>query len=90
MDFLYGINWGRFIEEKWVRMAKSAIFWVEPTSGTGTKSWHRYPLCRIEVVPIPLKVVPVPIGSRVLVPIPIQVVPIPMLPATLFLHAMHF
>ena len=71
-------------------MAKSAIFWAEPVSGTGTKEWCRYPLCRRQVVSVALKVVPVPIGSRVLVPVPVQVVPIPMLSATLFLHAMHF
>ena len=71
-------------------MAKSAIFWADPASGTGTKEWYWYPLCIRQVVPVPLKVVPVPIGSRVLVPVPIQVVPVPMLPATLFLHAMHF
>ena len=71
------------MEEKWVRMAKSAIFWEEPVSGTGTKEWYRYPLCRRQVVPTS-------IGSRVLVPVPVQVVPVPMLPATLFLHAMHF
>ena len=26
VDFLYRMNWRRFMEEKWVRMAKSAIF----------------------------------------------------------------
>ena len=69
-------------------MAKSAIFGVEPVGGTSTKEWYRYPLCRRQVVPVPLKVLPVPIGSRVLVSI--QVVPIPMFPATLFLHVMQF
>ena len=64
--------------------------WVEPKSGIGTKNWYRYPLYRSEVVTVPLQVVPVPIGSRVLVPIPVQVVLVSMLPATLFLHAMHF
>ena len=76
------------MEEKWVKMPKSDIFWAKPASGTSTKVWYRYPLCRGGVVPVPLKVVPVPICSRVLVPV--QVVPIPMLPATLFLHVMHF
>ena len=46
MDCLYRINLRRFIEEKWVRMAKSAIFWAEPASGTGThyaeEKWYRY------------------------------------------------
>ena len=56
-------------------MAKSAIFWAEPVSGTGTKEWCRYPLCRRQVVSVALKVVPVPIGSRVLVPALVQVVP---------------
>ena len=42
VDFLYGVNWRRFIEEKWVRMAKSAIFRQNPRVvpvpkvGTGT------------------------------------------------------
>ena len=51
-----------------------------------TRKWDWYQ----RVVPVPLKVVPVPIGSRVLVPVPVQVVPVPMFPTTLFLHAMHF
>ena len=48
------MNLWRFIEEKWVRMAKYAIFRAEPANGTGTKSWYRYPLCRGEVVPVPI------------------------------------
>ena len=57
-----------------------------------TRGWYRYPLCRRQVVPVPLKVVLVPIGSRVLVlvPVPVHVVPVPMFPATLFLHVMQF
>ena len=90
VDFLYMMNWMRFMEEKWVRMAKSTIFWAKPVSRTDTKELYRYPLCRRQVVPVPLKVVLVPIGSRVLVPVPVQVVPVPMLPATIFLQAMHF
>ena len=85
VDFLYGMNWRSYIEEKWERMVKSAIFRAEPASGIGTKSWYRDPLCKRQVVPVPLKVVLVPIGSRVLV-----LVPVPMFPATLFLHVMHF
>ena len=83
VNFLYGMNWRRFIEEKWVRMAKSAIFWAKPASGTCTKSWYWYPLCRGEVVPVP-------IDRRGLVLVPVQVVLVPMIPATLFLHVMHF
>ena len=71
------------MEEKWVRNAKSDIFWAKPTSGTGTKEWYRYPLCRGEVVPVP-------IGIVGLVPIAVKVVPVPLLLVTLFLHAMHF
>ena len=78
------------MEEKWVRMAKSAIFWAKPVSGTDTKEWYRYRLYRIQVVPVPLKVVMVPISSEGLVPVPVKVVPVPLLPATLFLHDMHF
>ena len=61
------MNLRRFIEEKWVKMAKSTSFWAELVSGTDTKSWYQYPLCRGEVVLIPLKVVPVPIDRRGLV-----------------------
>ena len=70
-------------------MPKFDIFLAKPASGTGTKEWYRYPLYRGEVVQVPLKVVPVPIGCRVLVPVPVQGVSVPMLPATLFLHVMH-
>ena len=74
------------IEEKWVKMPKSDIFWAKPASGNGTKEWYQYPLSRGEVVPVPLKVVLVPIGSVGLVPVPIKVVSVPLLPATLLLH----
>ena len=50
---------------------KSTIFGAEPVGGTDTKEWYRYPLCRTQVVPIPLKVVPVPIDSKGLVPVPL-------------------
>ena len=64
-------------------MAKSAIFWVEPASGTDNKSWYRYPLCIGEVVLIPIKVVPVPIHRADLEPVSNKGVPVPMLPAAL-------
>ena len=89
VDFLYRMNLGSYIEEKRERMAKSSIFWAEPASGTGTKSWYRYPLCKGEVVPVPLKVVSVPIDRSVLALVPVQVVPVPMLPTALFLHILH-
>ena len=38
VDILYRMNLRRFIEEKWVRMAKSAIFKAKPAIGTDTKS----------------------------------------------------
>ena len=38
------------------------------------------------MVPVPLKMVPVPTGSERLVPIPVKVVPVPQLPEALFLH----
>ena len=79
VDFLYGMNWRSYIEEKWARMAKSAIFWTKPSSGIDTKEWYRYPLCRGGVVPVP-------IGSVGLVPVPVKVVLVPLLPTTLFLH----
>ena len=68
------------MEEKWVRNAKIQHFLRK------TRKWYRYPLCRLKVVPLPLKVVPEPIGSVGLVPVPIKVVPVPLLPTTLFLH----
>ena len=37
-------------------------------------------------MPVPLKLVPIPIGSKGLVPVPIKVVPVPLLLAALFLH----
>ena len=37
-------------------------------------------------LPVPLKLVPVPIGSKGLVPVPVKVVPVPLLLAALFLH----
>ena len=54
--------------------------------GTGTKKWYRYPRCSGQVVPVPLKLVPIPIDSKGLVPVPVKVVPVPQLPAALILH----
>ena len=68
------------MEEKRVRNAKIQHFICK------TCKWYRYPLCRGEVVPVPLKVVPIPIGSVGLVPVPVKVVLVPLLPTTLFLH----
>ena len=42
-------------------MEKSAIFGQNPHIGTGIESGYRYPLDRGKVVPVPIKVVPVPI-----------------------------
>ena len=64
------------MEEKWVKMLKSRIFWAK------TLEWYRYQ----RVVPIPLKLVPVPTGSEGLVPVPVKVVLVPLLPATLNWH----
>ena len=91
-----------FIEEKCMSNGEIRHFLVEPATGIGIKSWYRYPLCKEEVVLVPLKVVAVPIDRRGLVPvqvptyrtglvpIPMKVIPIPMLPATLFLFPLHF
>ena len=49
----------------------------------GEKEWYRYPLCKRQVVPVP-------IDSKGLVPVQVKVVPVPLLPATLFLHVIHF
>ena len=53
------------------KKAKSAITGQTPRIGTGTRSWYRYPWCRGKVVPVPIdseglvpvqvKVVPVPL-----------------------------
>ena len=46
-------------------MAKSVISGQNPQFGTGTKKgWYQYPLDRGEVVPIPIKVVSVPIHQK--------------------------
>ena len=81
----------KLLEFLWVKkMEKSAISGQNPHIGTGTKSGYRYPLDKGKVVPVSIKVVPVPIPSEGLVPVPIKVVPVPMLPATLFLHTLHY
>ena len=43
VDFLYGMNWRRFIEEKWVKMPKSDISGQKLHIGTSTKKWYQYP-----------------------------------------------
>ena len=50
VDFWYGMNWRRFIEEKWVKMPKSDISGQKSRIGTGTKKWYRYQ----KVVPVPM------------------------------------
>ena len=58
--------------------------WAVPAIGTGTKQgWYRYHLCSGKMVPIPNKVVPVPLTKIGFVLILIQVVSIPLLLATL-------
>ena len=74
----------RFIKEKWGRNGKICHFWAEPAKD------YRYPLCRGEVVPVPIIWVPVPIDIEGLVLVPIKVLPVPMLPATLFFHTLHY
>ena len=37
VDFLYGTNWRRFVEEKCVKMPKSSISGQKLVGGTGTK-----------------------------------------------------
>ena len=64
------------MEEKWMKMQKSNVSRQKPVSGTGTKEWYRYPLCRGQVVPIPT-------GSEGLVPVSVKVVPVPLLPTAL-------
>ena len=76
VDFLYGVDWKRFVEEKWMKMLKSNVFWAK------TRKWYRYQ----RVVLVPLKLVLVPTGSERLVPLPVKVVPIPLLPVALFVH----
>ena len=57
---------------KMVENEKIRHFLGKLRNGTGTKKWYLYPWCRGLVVPIPLKVVPVPIGSEGLVPVPVK------------------
>ena len=59
----------RFIEEKWVRNGKICHFWAIPVN------WYRYP----KLVPVPIKVVLVPIDSEGLVPVSIKVVPVALI-----------
>ena len=35
VDFLYGMDWRRFVEEKWMKMLKSNIFWAKSRIGIG-------------------------------------------------------
>ena len=72
------MNWRMFIEEKWVKMPKSDFSGQKSRIGTGTKKWYWYPRCSGKVVLVPLKLVPVPIGSKGLVPVPVKVLPVPL------------
>ena len=44
VDFLYGMNWRRFVEEIWVKNAKIQHFWAK------THKWYRYQ--RVVLVPM--------------------------------------
>ena len=58
-------------------------FWAESHPSTGTKQgWYRYHLCSGKMVPVPSKVVPVPLSRTGLVPVPNIVVPVPLVPVT--------
>ena len=47
-------------------------FWAESQLGTGTKKRrYRYHLCRGKMVPVPSKVVSVPLSRTGLVPVPL-------------------
>ena len=66
-------------------MKKGEFFhlWVESQLGTGTKQeWYRYHLCRSKMVPVPSKVVLVPLSRTGLVLVPNIVVSVPLVPAT--------
>ena len=67
-------------------MPKSDFSGQKSRIGTGTKKWYRYSRCSGQVVPVPLKLVPVPIDSKGLVPVPVKVVSVSQLLAALFLH----
>ena len=54
VGFDVGRIWGGLLRKNRREMVQSTIFWAEPASGTGTKSWYQYPLCRREVVPVPI------------------------------------
>ena len=51
----------KLFEFLWVRMAKFAISGQNPHIGTDTESGYQYLLNRGKVVPVPIKVVSVPI-----------------------------
>ena len=58
-------------------------FWAKSQLGTGTKQgWYRYHLYRGKMVPVPSKVVPVPLSRTGLVPVPNIVVLVPLVLVT--------
>ena len=66
-------------ERKVSERGKICHFWAVSATGTGTKQgWYRHHLCRGKMVPVPSKVVLVPLTRTGLVPV---LVPLP--PATL-------
>ena len=36
VDFLYEMDWRRFVEEKWMKMQKFNVFWAK------TRKWYWY------------------------------------------------
>ena len=74
------------MEEKWLKMPKSDIFWAK----IAQSYWYHF------LVPVPMMqwasgTGTTQSGSNMgLVLVPVKVVPVPLLPATLFLHVMQF
>ena len=67
-----------------MKQAEFYHFWAESQLGTGTKQgWYRYHLCSGKTVPVPSKVVPVPLSRTGSVSVPNRVVPVPLAPTTL-------
>ena len=66
-----------------MKKAELCYFWAESQPGTDTKQgWYRYHLCSGKLVPVPSKVVPVPLSRTGLVLVPNRVVPVLLVHAT--------
>ena len=72
VDFLYGMNWKRFIKEKMDENGETYHFLGR------TRKWYRYqklvpvPIDRRALVPVPVQVVPIPMLPTTLFSYPLH------------------